>query len=94
MRTLEAADVIAGPVYDIKRVFNDPHYADREAIVGVADPDLGEMHMQGVIPKFSRTPGAIRHTGGAIGERSRAFYCDEVGLDADEWEALRADGVI
>ena len=52
------------PVYDIKRIFNDPHYADREAIVGVPDPDLGEMHMQGVIPKFSRTPGAIRHTGG------------------------------
>jgi crotonobetainyl-CoA:carnitine CoA-transferase CaiB-like acyl-CoA transferase len=94
MERLEAADVVAGPVYDVARIFADPQYAARDAIVAVPDPDLGEIRMQGVIPKFSRTPGEIRHTGGAKGEAGRAFFRDEVGVDADEWEALLAQGVV
>jgi crotonobetainyl-CoA:carnitine CoA-transferase CaiB-like acyl-CoA transferase len=94
MERLEAADVVAGPVYDVQRIFNDPHYAAREAIVSVPDSDLGEIRMQGVIPKFSRTPGAIRHTGGAKGEAGRGFFCDEVGLSPAEWDALATQGVV
>ncbi len=94
MTRLEESDVVAGPVYDVTRIFNDPHYAAREAIVTVPDPDLGEIRMQGVVPKFSRTPGAIRHTGGVKGEAGRGFFCDEVGLTADEWDALTAQRVV
>jgi hypothetical protein len=50
--------------------------------------------MQGVVPKLSRTPGGIRHTGGAKGEADRAFFCDEIGLSNAEWETLVAQGVI
>ena len=71
--------MVAGAVYDVAKIFADPHYAAREAIIGVPDPDFGEIRMQGVVPKFSRTPGEIRHPGGAKGEASRSFYCDEVG---------------
>ena len=94
MRHLESADVVAGPVYDAVRIFEDPQYAAREAIVSVPDADLGQMRMQGVVPKFSRTPGEIRHTGGAKGEADRAFFCDEIGLSDAEWETLVAEGVI
>jgi crotonobetainyl-CoA:carnitine CoA-transferase CaiB-like acyl-CoA transferase len=91
---LEAADVVAGAVYDIARIFADPHYAAREAIVGVPDPDFGEIHMQGVVPKFSRTPGEVRHPGGAKGEAGRGFFCDEVGLSEAEWSDLTTAGVV
>lgn len=94
MERLEAFDVVAGPIYDVPRIFNDPHYAAREAIVTVPDTDLGEIRMQGVIPKFSRTPGEIRHPGGVKGEASRAFYCDDIGLSPAEWDSLVAAGVV
>ncbi len=94
MESLEASDVVAGAVYDVAKIFADPHYAAREAIVGVPDPDFGEIRMQGVVPKFSRTPGEIRHPGGAKGEAGRAFFCDEVGISADEWDELTASGVV
>ena len=94
MERLEASDVVAGPVYDVARIFEDPHYAARNAIVSVPDADLGEIRMQGVVPKFARTPGEIRHTGGAMGEADRAFFCDEIGLSAAELENLVAQGVV
>jgi crotonobetainyl-CoA:carnitine CoA-transferase CaiB-like acyl-CoA transferase len=94
MERLEASDVVAGPVYDVARIFADPQYAARDAIVSVPDADLGQIRMQGIIPKFSRTPGEIRHTGGAKGEAGRAFFRDEVGVDATEWEALVAQRVV
>ena len=94
MERLEAADVVAGPVYDVARIFADPQYAAREAIITVPDAELGAIRMQGVIPKFSRTPGEIRHTGGAKGEASRAFFLDELGLSYEEWESLAAREIV
>jgi crotonobetainyl-CoA:carnitine CoA-transferase CaiB-like acyl-CoA transferase len=94
MERLEAADVVAGPVYDVARIFADPHYAAREAIVGVPDPDFGVIRMQGVVPKFSRTPGEIRHPGGVKGEAGPSFFRDEIGLTPDEWDQLATAGVV
>ena len=94
MERLESFDVVAGPVYDATRIFTDPQYAARDAIVAVPDAELGEIRMQGVIPKFSRTPGEIRHTGGAKGEADRDFYIEEIGLTTSEWDALAADGIV
>jgi formyl-CoA transferase len=50
--------------------------------------------MQGIIPKFSRTPGEIRHTGGPKGEASHRFFVDEVGLSDEEWESLAAQRIV
>ena len=94
MHELDSADAVAGPVYDVKRIMRDPHYAAREDIVSVADPELGDIRMQGVLPKFSRTPGAIRWPGGRMGEHNEEFYRETLGLSRDELAALRADGIV
>ncbi len=94
MRALNQGDVVAGPVYDIRRIMTDPHYLAREDIVTVADSDLGEVRMQAVLPKFSRTPGAVRWPGGHPGERNEEFFGRQVGLSDGELAGLRADGVI
>lgn len=52
--------VPAGPIYDAQDMLADPHFAAREAIVTVADPELGPTPMQGTFPKLSRTPSTIR----------------------------------
>lgn len=94
MRVLNVGDVVAGPVYDIRRIFSDPHYQAREDIVTVSDPDLGEIRMQAVVPKFSRTPGAVRWPGGRQGEKNEEFFIKQAGLSEDELADLRANGVI
>lgn len=94
MHELDLADAVAGPVYDIKRIMDDPHYAARDDIVGVTDPELGTIRMQAVLPKFSRTPGTIRWPGGRMGEHNEEFFVEILGLSGDELAGLRADGVV
>jgi crotonobetainyl-CoA:carnitine CoA-transferase CaiB-like acyl-CoA transferase len=94
MKALDLKDAVAGPVYDVQRILEDPHYAAREDIVTVADPDLGEVKMQAVLPKFSRTPGTIQWPGGDRGEKNEELYCGQLGLSPGELADLQADGVV
>jgi crotonobetainyl-CoA:carnitine CoA-transferase CaiB-like acyl-CoA transferase len=48
---------------DIADIFEDPHYRARGTIETVEDPQYGPMRMSAVVPRFGRTPGAIRWTG-------------------------------
>jgi len=57
---MNGAGVPAGRMYDAEDMLADPHFAAREAIITVDDPDLGPTLMQGVFPKFSETPGSVR----------------------------------
>ena len=90
---LEESGAVAGPVYDVPRIVNDPHYAARGDIATVHDPDTGDLQMPGIVPKFSATPGALRHAGPPLGAHNGEVY-GRLGLDAAELERLRADGVV
>jgi crotonobetainyl-CoA:carnitine CoA-transferase CaiB-like acyl-CoA transferase len=59
----EQAEVALAPVQAMDRIFTDPHFLAREAIVSVPDPELGPIRMQGVFPKLTRTPGRIAWAG-------------------------------
>ena len=59
-RDLEAP---IAPVYDIEQIINDPHYKARESVVEIPDLDLGLAVMPNIVPRLSRTPGEIRHSG-------------------------------
>jgi crotonobetainyl-CoA:carnitine CoA-transferase CaiB-like acyl-CoA transferase len=90
---LEAHEVGFSPIYDIADVFDDPHFAVREAIVQVHDEELGEVRMQGVVPRFSATPGKVRRAGPAIGEHNAEVY-GKLGFGEDEIERMKRQGVI
>ena len=94
IKVMEASDAIVGPIYDISDVFEDAHFAARENLVTVEDPDLGAVKTQGVVPKYSETPGEVSHLGPEQGEHNEEVYVGELGLDAAEYERLREDGVI
>jgi crotonobetainyl-CoA:carnitine CoA-transferase CaiB-like acyl-CoA transferase len=94
MALFEKAEVVAGPVLDIRDIFKDPHYIARQNIVSVPDGDFGSVRMQGVTPKFARTPGEVRHSGGALGADNRSIFVDELGLSESEFSSLQSEGVI
>jgi crotonobetainyl-CoA:carnitine CoA-transferase CaiB-like acyl-CoA transferase len=94
MALFERAEVVAGPVLDIRDIVKDTHYLARNNIVPVPDDDFGTVRMQGVVPRFVQTPGEVRHSGRGLGVDNREVYAELLGLSDAELETLRRDGVI
>lgn len=93
-RLLDEAGVPVSPIYSIADIFADPHYQARQDIVAPEDPELGPIPMPAVVPRFSRTPGAIRFPGLPLGACNTEVYGGLLGLSPEEQERLRAEGVI
>jgi crotonobetainyl-CoA:carnitine CoA-transferase CaiB-like acyl-CoA transferase len=95
LRRLAAAEVPSSLVYSVRDLFEDPHVKARENIVPVANPLGGLLSVVGVVPKLSRTPGAIDRLGPPEpGEHNEAVYCGRLGLSRQELAALRDRGVV
>jgi formyl-CoA transferase len=90
-----AASIPAGRLYAPADMLADPHFAAREAIVAVDHPKWPGLRMQGVFPKLSATPGAVRSIAPqSVGEHNRQVLGGRLGLDERELEELSALGVI
>lgn len=94
MRLFDAAEVVAGPVLDIRDIVKDAQYLARENIVSVPDDDFGSVRMQGVVPKFASTPGEVRHSGRTLGADNVEVYQVMLGLTADQFNELLSEGII
>ncbi len=94
MENLVPAGGVVGPVYTADQIMNDPHYAAREDIIELEDPELGNTKMLGVVPKFSKTPGVINHAGPTIGEHNSDIYADWLGLSTADISDLESEGTI
>ncbi|HLW58427.1 MAG TPA: CoA transferase [bacterium] len=94
LQHLEECGAVAGPVYDVPRILEDPHYAAREDVIRVSDPDLGDLQMVGIVPKFSETPGAVTHPGPTLGQHNREIYGGWLGLDDAALARLSEEGVV
>ena len=92
---LQAAEVPASLVYSVRDLFDDPHLKARENIVAVPNPLGGLLHMVGVVPRLSLTPGRIRQAGPLHpGENNEEIYGGRLGLGQEELGRLRRRGVI
>jgi crotonobetainyl-CoA:carnitine CoA-transferase CaiB-like acyl-CoA transferase len=91
---LDAAEVPASLVYSARDLFADPHVKARENIVVVPSPLGGLLPVAGVVPRLSRTPGAIAHLGPLDPGEHNAEVYGRLGLTADDLAGLRARGVI
>lgn len=95
MTDLNDNGVPAGPIYNSADIVKDPHFLAREALVDVFIPEAGrKLAMQGIVPKFSSLPGKIRWAGPALGAHNSEIYQGLLGLEQNEMEALREEGVI
>ncbi|KZD09748.1 CaiB/BaiF CoA transferase family protein [Oceanibaculum pacificum] len=93
-RIFDEADVVAGLVYDIQDIVNDPHYQARQSIVDVPDADFGSVRMQNAIPRFVETPGEVRFAGAHLGAHNRDIYLGELGLTEADLARLAEQQVI
>jgi formyl-CoA transferase len=88
----EKYEVTIGPVYDIAQIVEDPHVIERELVADYPDADMGEFPMHHVIPRLSRTPGAIRAPAPKLGEHNRALL-GPIGVDEAAYAKLLAAGI-
>jgi succinyl-CoA--D-citramalate CoA-transferase len=94
LRIMDEVGVPAGPIYTMADIARDPHYHEREMIVTVEDPHLGQVQMQGIVPKLSRTPGSVQWMGPELGQHNEEIYKGLLGLSDEEYERLCREQVI
>lgn len=93
-KLLEEAAVPHGLIYRAPDMLEDAQYVARETIQRVHDAVLGrQVPMAAVVPRLTRTPGAIRWPGGDVGAHTHEVL-EELGLDDAERQALVDAGVI
>jgi crotonobetainyl-CoA:carnitine CoA-transferase CaiB-like acyl-CoA transferase len=76
----DAAGVTVGPVCSVADLLDHPYIRGREAIIEVADAEMGSMPMHNVIPRFSATPGPLRRPAPRVGEHNEEIR-RELGLE-------------
>jgi formyl-CoA transferase len=80
--------VPAGRIYRAEDMLRDPHMIERGSLVTVPDETFGELAMQNVAPRLSRTPGSVRWTGPALGQHTHEVLHDLLGWSDEEITAL------
>jgi formyl-CoA transferase len=88
------AEVPAGPVNTIDRVFQDPQVIARDMVWAVPHPTAGELKMVGTPQKFACSDASPRRPPPLLGEHTAAILHDMLGLSDVEVGQLRSQGVI
>lgn len=91
---LQNAEVPATRIFTMPDIFEDPHYKARGAIIDMPDEELGHIAAAVPVPRLSRSPGKVRHSGRRIGQDTHQVLRDIAGLDDKTIDALQATGVV
>ena len=92
---LAAAEVPCSLINSVQDLFADPHVRARDNLMTAPHPLGGLLHMVGVVPKLSLTPGTVDHVGPlAPGAHNEEIYCGRLGLSCDDLDSLRTQGII
>ena len=94
LQLLDEYGVPVSPILNIKDIFEHPHYQARENIIEVKHPRLGKIKVPGIVPKFEKTPGTIRHIAPDLGEHNQEILQDMLGLSPEEIQTLEEKNVI
>ena len=91
---MEEYGIPSGRIYTPAEMLEDAHFKAREAIVSTMHPTFGELKMQNVAPKLSKTPGNIRRPGPELGQHNAEIYGEVLAMTAEQMAELEAKGII
>ena len=94
LRILDGHGVPAGRIFTAPDMLTDPQYLARDMVRRVTSAQGWEVPMTGVVPRFTETPGDVRHAGARLGEHTGAVLGGVLGLSKEELVELRDAGVI
>jgi formyl-CoA transferase len=94
LQRLEAHAVPAGRIFTAREMLTDPHYAAREMVERVLSEQGWDVPMTGVVPKFGRTPGAVRTAGPPLGGQTRDVLREVARMSGEEIDELLGAGLV
>ena len=89
---MSQAGVPAGKSYDAADIANDPHYQARDMILEATLPDGSTVHVPGIVPKLSATPGQINREAPTLGQHTGEIL-DSLGIDATKQADWKSRGI-
>ncbi|MBQ4539491.1 MAG: CoA transferase [Oscillospiraceae bacterium] len=90
-----AAGVPAGPIFDMNDISKDEHIVgEREMLVKMDQPGIGEITVTNNPVKLSDTKAAIRRPAPLLGQHNLEVYGELLGYDEQKLEELAAQGII
>lgn len=88
------AGVVCAPVYTAADVYSNPYFRERGLLIEYEDPVHGTVTAPGVVPRLNSTPGRVRSAAQwNVGEDTTSVL-QHLGLDEQQVDQLRRDGVI
>ena len=94
IEVMREASVPAGKLFTAEDMLSDEHYAARQNVVEVEDPDIGPFPMQNVVPRLTETPCSVRWTGPKLGQHNDEIYGKVLGMGEKDLDALRERGIV
>jgi formyl-CoA transferase len=93
LAAMAAAEVPASSVFSVADMFRDAQFAARGMLEEATLANGQSLHIPGVVPKLSETPGATEWLGPKLGEHTDEILAG-LGYAPEKIAALRADGAI
>ena len=94
MDTLQTAGVPAGMVNDTRDLFEDPQLIHRQHFQYLDHPEIGVYASERSELDLSRTPGSLERAAPLLGQHTQQVLTEIFGLSAEEYQALKTDGVL
>ena len=92
---MNASQVACCPVMSAKDMDENPHYQARDMHIEWEDEQLGrKVKGVGFTPKFSETPGKVWRGSVALGHDNDQVYHHYLGLEPEDLDMLREQGII
>jgi crotonobetainyl-CoA:carnitine CoA-transferase CaiB-like acyl-CoA transferase len=93
LELFDRAGVTVGPVCDAGDLASHPYIVEREVLVTLPDPEMGELPMHNVVPRLSGSAGAIRSPAPDVGEHNEEIF-GAIGVGRDELEELKRAQIV
>ena len=91
---LQARGIAAFPSFTCKDVVEDPHFNARSFVERLHHPEVGVRAHTGIPWRFITRPNGVRMPAPQLGGHTDEVLQGTLGMDEEEIERLRADGVL
>lgn len=89
---LEAAEVPAGPIYNVADMVTDPHFLAR-GLFETVEINGKPLKIPAILPKLAETPGTTDWPGPELGSHNMEVFGGLLGLNTAELATLKGQGV-
>jgi formyl-CoA transferase len=94
LKVMQDLEVVASPIYTVEDILEDETFRENGNVVTVEDPDLGDVRMQGVVPRLANYTGKVWRTAPSLGEDNDLVYGQYLDKDAETIKELMESGTI